>query len=201
MDLERLGRLKVDEDQLEDVKVNHVDIYRNLKVTKSADLGASLKNLSLSETSRQPKGARLQQTAEPVADSWEEGASDDETESPSRFPSFSIPTAPPPTPISPVSSSRGTWSSYEDPYSPGRSSDGTISPIRSATSRPEKQTAVAERLIAGAIGVRPPKRTEEQRAYDRATKEKELKRREKEKEANRRDEEAAARAKADIWEG
>ncbi|PGG95099.1 hypothetical protein AJ79_10266 [Helicocarpus griseus UAMH5409] len=55
-------------------------------------------------------------------------------------------------------------------------------------------------MIAGALGIRAPKRTEEQRAYDRAMREKEAKRREREREAEaarRREEE---RAKAAVWE-
>lgn len=53
---------------------------------------------------------------------------------------------------------------------------------RDPSRRPEKQTAVAGRMIAGALGMRAPKRTEEQRAYDRAVKEQEVKRKDREKE-------------------
>jgi hypothetical protein len=68
-----------------------------------------------------------------------------------------------------------------------------------AQKRPEKQTAVANRLIAGALGVRA-QRTEEQRAYDRVVRENERKRiaREREEQANRELEQQ--RAKAAIWE-
>jgi len=66
--------------------------------------------------------------------------------------------------------------------------------------RPEKTDAVAKRLIAGALGVRAPKKTEEQRAYERAVKEKEIKRRNGEKEAKIRAEEEAKRAKAAAWD-
>ena len=66
--------------------------------------------------------------------------------------------------------------------------------------RPEKQTAVAGRLIAGALGVRAPKKTEEQRQYDKAMKEKEIRRREKEREGKRREEEDVQKAKAAIWD-
>lgn len=65
--------------------------------------------------------------------------------------------------------------------------------------RPEKTDAVAKRLIAGALGVRAPKKTEEQKAYDKAIKEKEMKRMNAEKEARARTEEEAARAKAAAW--
>jgi len=66
--------------------------------------------------------------------------------------------------------------------------------------RPEKQTAVAGRMIAGALGVRAPKKTEEQRQYEKAIKEKELKRRETERETKRREEASAEKAKAAIWD-
>jgi hypothetical protein len=79
--------------------------------------------------------------------------------------------------------------------SPPRSS-GSRSPAR----RPEKQTAVAGRLIAGALGIRAPKRTEEQRAYDRAIKEKELRRRNREREEEAKRKEEEERAKAAVWD-
>lgn len=68
------------------------------------------------------------------------------------------------------------------------------------STRPEKTDAVAKRMIAGALGVKAPKKTEEQRAYDRAIKEKEIKRRNQEKEAAARSKEEAERAKAAVWE-
>lgn len=55
-------------------------------------------------------------------------------------------------------------------------------------------------MIAGALGVKAPKKTEEQRGYERAVREKEIKRREAEKERGRKEEEAAKKAKAAIWE-
>jgi len=66
--------------------------------------------------------------------------------------------------------------------------------------RPEKTDAVAKRMIAGALGVKAPKKTEEQRAYDRAVKEKEIKRRNQEKEAAARAKEDAEKAKAAVWD-
>lgn len=59
---------------------------------------------------------------------------------------------------------------------------------------------MAKRLIAGALGVRAPKKTEEQKAYDKALREKEIKRREKEKEEERKRLEEAEKAKAAAWE-
>lgn len=59
---------------------------------------------------------------------------------------------------------------------------------------------MAGRLIAGALGVRAPKRTEEEREYDRVMRGKEKERREREREerGRRAEEEEAARRK--VWE-
>lgn len=95
---------------------------------------------------------------------------------------------------------------FEDPYAvkeaPGRRG------VRAAGAgadgkRQEKQVATASRLIAGALGVRAPKRTEEQRAYDRAVREREQKRLDEERaeRAERRRVEAEKeKAKASVWE-
>jgi len=66
--------------------------------------------------------------------------------------------------------------------------------------RPEKTTASAARMIAGALGVKAPKRTEEQRQYDKAVREKEMKRKEREKEEKKQEEAQRERAKAAIWD-
>lgn len=76
------------------------------------------------------------------------------------------------------------------------SGSGTASPAR----RPDKTTAVAGRLIAGALGVRPPKRTEEEREYDKKMREKERKRRDDEREQERVEREAAEQRKKAIWD-
>ena len=55
-------------------------------------------------------------------------------------------------------------------------------------------------MIAGALGVRAPKKTEEARAYEKAMKEKELKRREQEREAVKKEEEEKRRAREAVWE-
>lgn len=150
----------------------------------------------------------------PVADSWEDevdsasasdpegGAADISSTSPatsSRFASPALspsirytegPLDPPPTPISPqTSASQPPWPAY-----------GGRSEARSPARRPEKQTAVAGRMIAGALGIRAPKRTEEQRAYDRAVKEQEMKRRNKEKEEAAKAKEEEEKAKAAVWD-
>jgi hypothetical protein len=136
-----------------------------------------------------------------VSESWEDEElenSGEESDRPlSLQQSADYPSAPPPTPISPSTSF--TRETFINPY--GYSVDGA-SDARSerANARPEKTDAVAKRMIAGALGVRAPKKTEEQRAYDRAIKEKEMKRRNLEKEAAARAKEEAERQKAAVWD-
>ncbi|KAJ5097400.1 hypothetical protein N7456_008121 [Penicillium angulare] len=149
-----------------------------------------------------PKPAK--KAKQPVADSWEDEAdlSDDEAAaaavageglaSPSLLsPTLSAegPLDPPPTPISPQTSQ--TWGGGRA-ASPAAGGPG---PGR----RPEKQTAVAGRLIAGALGIRAPKRTEEQRAYDRAVKEQEIKKRNREREEAAKAKEEDEKLKASVW--
>lgn len=66
--------------------------------------------------------------------------------------------------------------------------------------RPEKTDAVAKRMIAGALGVRAPPKTEEQRAYEKAAREKEVRRRREEREERERGEKERERARAAVWE-
>jgi len=177
-----------------------------MSASTTSELKASLSKLSLS-SQNSTSTKKAQKTRNPVADSWEDESlsSGDETDRPLTLqPSADYPSAPPPTPISPTSpnSSRDA-ERYISPYGPNGRTDGSTSPVRERernTARPEKTDAVAKRLIAGALGVRAPKKTEEQRAYDRAVKEKEMKRREREKEAARVAEEDAEKAKKATWD-
>ncbi|KAE8376305.1 hypothetical protein BDV26DRAFT_265862 [Aspergillus bertholletiae] len=186
----------------------------------ATELHSSLRELSLSNHSSvkdiprpavkpatTTKAAKPKKEAPVVADSWEDEADDSEPEinsagyaSSSLSPSVTTaegPLDPPPTPISPQTSQ--PWNSVPVyPDSGGRSPRASDS--RSPSRRPEKQTAVAGRLIAGALGLRAPKRTEEQRAYDRAMKEKEIKRRNQEREAAAKAKEDEERAKAAVWD-
>jgi hypothetical protein len=161
-------------------------------------LETSLNKLSLHP--RPSKAAAAFKKKQPVAESWddEELDSGEDTDRPlSPQQSADYPSAPPPTPISPSTSfARET---FITPF--GYGIDGA-SDARSerANSRPEKTDAVAKRMIAGALGVKAPKKTEEQKAYDRAIKEKEIKRRNQEKEAAARAKEEAERAKASVWD-
>lgn len=66
--------------------------------------------------------------------------------------------------------------------------------------RPEKSTAVAGRLIAAGLGMRAPKQTEEQKAYDRAIRENEIKRRKKEKEEKDKERLEIEKAQTVMWE-
>lgn len=77
---------------------------------------------------------------------------------------------------------------------------GASSSASSEYKRPEKTDKVARRMIASALGIKAPKMTEEQRAYDRALREKERKRKEEERERKKKAEEEALKAKAAIWE-
>jgi len=74
--------------------------------------------------------------------------------------------------------------------------NGNANPAR----RPEKTTAVAGRLIAAGLGVRAPRRTEEEREYDRVMREKERKRRDEERERNGREEAERERRKQAVWD-
>ena len=67
--------------------------------------------------------------------------------------------------------------------------------------RPEKSTATANRIIAGALGQKVPKMTEEGRAYERAVREKEKKRIVREKEERVRVEREVEEAKRSVWDG
>jgi hypothetical protein len=150
----------------------------------------SIKGLSTSK----PKMAK-----KPVADSWE-----DETETSDDEPTPQD-VASPSSVLSPTISAEGPLDpplrlSHRRRRNHGVPDAGayvgwTGRPAR----RPEKQTAVASRLIAGALGIRAPKRTEEQRAYDLATKEQEIKRRNREREEQAKAKEEEERVKASVW--
>lgn len=66
----------------------------------------------------------------------------------------------------------------------------------SSQARPEKQTAVAGRMIAGALGVRAPPKSEEGKRYERALREKAG----REKEEKKSEEQERERAKMAVWD-
>lgn len=158
---------------------------------------------SMSKLSLQQGAPKPAKKAAAVADSWEdEEDSEPETDEPvaagpcgdggeeSGRPGV---VAPPPTPSTP---SYGEGGPGTLPWPLAASTDAASQPER----RPEKTDAVARRMIASALGVKAPRATEEQRAYDRALREKERKRRDEYKAAERRQAEEAEKAKAAIWD-
>ncbi|RYP80190.1 hypothetical protein DL770_006321 [Monosporascus sp. CRB-9-2] len=178
--------------------------------TKTSQATKAMGGLSL-ET---PKAAAPKQKKQAVLDSWEDEPSDSEHEPstpttaaeakagdknsnddddddkpPAPSSGFS---APPPTPASP------TNYGADAPWPQSMAAGASAADERGQ--RPEKTDAVARRMIAGALGMRAPRPTEEQRAYDRAVREKERRRRDEEREAERRRQEEAERAKAAIWD-
>lgn len=164
----------------------------------TADLESSLNKLSINPGGSKSSSASRKQ--QPVAESWEDDESDsgEDTDRPISPQQSSYPAAPPPTPISPPPSF-SSHDTFISPYGYGADGAGGVRSERSSA-RPEKTDAVAKRLIAGALGVKAPKKTEEQRAYDRAVKEKEMKRRNLEKEAAARAKEEAEKAKVAVWD-
>lgn len=189
----------------------------------AADVASGLKKLSLKTTALDTAAATApapepqEKKSAEVADSWEDEADndgDDGGNSASDAEATPVgsnshaggTSAPPPTPMSPVAGRR--------PFSPSATagpgftippfdgpSDGSQSGAHGpASKRPEKTDAVARRMIASALGMKAPRPTEEQRAYDRAVRENERKRREEEKERERKREEEAAKARQAIWD-
>lgn len=164
----------------------------------STDISSGVSKLTL-ETSNAKKTSKPKKKE--VVDSWEDEdvSSDTETETETDLPSAHPnghpegTAAPPSTPISP------TYNPSSQPPSAGGYRMASDLPSYT-TPRPEKTDAVARRMIAGALGLRAPKQTEEQKAYDKAIREKERKRREDEKAAEKKRQEEAEKAKAAIWE-
>lgn len=175
----------------------------------SVELQSTLRNLSIGEkgpvqdvrrpsTKNSAPAPKPKKAKKPVADSWEDeadlSASEPEDtlneEAAVLSPTLSAegPLDPPPTPISPQTSN--PWG--------GRAASpaAQAGPAR----RPEKQTAVAGRLIAGALGIRAPKRTEEQRAYDRSVKEQEIRRRNREREEQAKAKVEEEKLKTAVWD-
>ncbi|WYZ45380.1 hypothetical protein EsH8_VIII_000696 [Colletotrichum jinshuiense] len=170
--------------------------------SQKSDLTSSLSKLSL-DGDKKPSAAPTSKTVKskakkPVVDSWEDDEDDDddddEEETPKPLNDGS--NAPPPTPVSP------TYNTADRSFPPYGNTDSSSSGLGGSggVRRPEKTDAVARRMIASALGVKVPRLTEEQKAYDKAVKEKERKRREEEKAAERQRLEDAEKAKAAIWE-
>ncbi|KAI0525902.1 hypothetical protein F5B22DRAFT_258615 [Xylaria bambusicola] len=175
----------------------------------ASEAAKAMTKLSITPTSSASKAKSKKKQV--VADSWEDeesSASEAETEPPT--PSKPDNTtqagvaAPPPTPISPSYGRHGP-DGNSTPWVASNSTAGGSYGYRDAQGeggvrRPEKTDAVARRMIASALGVRAPKQTEEQKAYDRAVREKERKKREEEREVERSRAQEAEKAKAAIWD-
>ncbi|KAM0432774.1 hypothetical protein ACHAPT_004476 [Fusarium lateritium] len=167
-------------------------------MSEDADVSASINKLSLStkkEPTQTTKPAAKKKAKKVVADSWEdEDVSDSEPEAESdkadELTPTTTPAPPPPTPMSPAGGS--AWTPPED--APGPRAGGE--PGR----RPEKTDAVARRMIAAGLGLKAPKQTEEQRAYQKSIREQEKKKREQEREEQKQRQEEAEKAKAAIWD-
>ncbi|KAI9677076.1 MAG: hypothetical protein M1817_006915 [Caeruleum heppii] len=175
--------------------------------TSLKDVDSSLEKLSLAQKQNQGLRTPPSSTKKSIADSWDDEISSDEEPEIHRPQSNSgaLPGPPPPTPVSPLSPqsqrqrdvARNTFTSFPiDDHVRGRSG----SPPGGARARPEKTDAVAKRLIAGALGVRAPKKTEEQKEYEKAVRDKEMRKRDQEREAQKKAKEDEAKAKAAIWE-
>lgn len=101
---------------------------------------------------------------------------------------------PPPTPVSPqdMDSIAQRWESGNLPT--------TRYPNNASDRRPEKTTSTANRMIAGALGVKAPKKTEEQKQYDKAMRDAEAKRKNREKEIREQEKLQDEAAKAAVWD-
>ena len=181
-------------------------------VDSSTKIASSVSKLSLNPPKakgRKDTKARAPKKSKPVADSWEDEETTSGSDTESGLPAHETndddeaeegagTQAPPPTPISPNYSTAPSPAVTSPSSPPGFDQDPAID-FGPAT-RPEKTDAVARRMIAGALGVRAPKPTEEQRAYDRAVREKERKRREEDQEKEQKRLAEAEKAKKSVWE-
>jgi len=166
--------------------------------TASKELESSLQKLSVEP--KASKHSRTLKKKQVVTESWddEELESGEETDRPlSTQQSVDYPAPPPPTPTSAPSSFLNPQI-FTNPY--GYEMDGTSSPkSERLDARPEKTDTAAKRMIAAALGVRVPPKTQDQKEYDNATKEKELRKRKQEKEAFTKAKDEAEKARLAVW--
>ncbi|KAG6010081.1 hypothetical protein E4U21_000114 [Claviceps maximensis] len=156
----------------------------------------SLSKLTLetAKSSRRPARPKAKPKKK-VVDSWEDDDESSDSDEKRRAPvvkSPVAPSAPPPVLFEATHGSVPSWN---------LDADGLTSPRGgAATKRPEKTDAVARRMIAAGLGIRAPKQTDEQRAYQRSVREQEKKKREQEREEEQRRLEESEMAKAAVWE-
>lgn len=171
---------------------------------------AKLSRLSLNlKNTNSPKGSNtnLNGLADSAPESWEdEAAGDGPVEAPGpslkQITSNDGPAPPPPTPISPQNTDpifrqweagHVTENGQPTPRNPGISRENS-------EKRPAKTTSTANRMIAGALGIKAPKKTEEQKQYDKALKDAEIKRKNREREQWERERLEDEKAKAAVWD-
>lgn len=169
--------------------------------SQKKDVSSSLSKLSIDNPSTKPTKS---EPKEAVADSWEDEdvSSGSDREAPqenTKKASKSMPSAPPPTPISPSTYSNKTERSWP-PASEAAATSVRRGSGAAEARRPEKTDAVARRMIAGALGMNAMKPTAEQKAYDKAVREQAKRIRDGEKEAEKKRQADAEKAKASIWE-
>lgn len=171
---------------------------------------AKLSRLSLQlKNAQSPKSSKasVNRTEDETPDSWDDV---DENDEPVEAPGPSLkhitsndnPAPPPPTPISsqaPEVMAR-RWEASASHGTGVASARSTPPRANSHDRRPEKTTSTANRMIAGALGLKSPKSTEEQRQYDRAVKEAEIKRRNREKEQQAQQKVEDDRARVAMWD-
>ncbi|KAG5929507.1 hypothetical protein E4U42_005652 [Claviceps africana] len=152
------------------------------------DSGNSKPVKSNSKPKRKPK--------KKVVDSWEDddesSGSDEELRLPVVTSPVEAPSALPPAPFEATYGSVPSWNHVNDGPMLPRGGD--------PSKRPEKTDAVARRMIAAGLGLKTPKQTEEQRAYQKSVREQEKKKREMEREEEQRRRQESEMAKAAIWE-
>lgn len=131
----------------------------------------------------------IKKTSMFVADSWEDDEPDGETPIAYPAPNQTVVSTLPPTPMDPAFHTQQQ-----------QSSQASQKATNSSRARPEKTDAVARRMIAASLGLKAPKQTEEQKAYQKSIREQEKKRREQEKLDEKRHKEEVEKAKAAIWD-
>ncbi|OAQ68981.1 hypothetical protein VFPPC_13766 [Pochonia chlamydosporia 170] len=164
--------------------------------TRNKDrVAESLSHLSLDTSKGSTTTASKSKKKTPVADSWEDDdeSSGSEDELKPSVTSPTVPSAPPPTPYT---TNYGSIPGWEDAATSEDSSSRGVDPSK----RPEKTDAVARRMIAAGLGLKAPKQTDEQKAYQKSIREQEKKRREQERLEEQKKREDTEKAKAAVWD-
>lgn len=163
--------------------------------TEKDDITSSLSSLALksSKDGIASTGKSKSKSKKVVADSWEDDDESDDDPPKDSVSKPSLPAAPVRTPISSTHNSGPDWASlsHTGPDLLNSAND---------SKRPEKTDAVARRMIAAGLGLKAPKQTEEQKAYQRSIREQEKKKREQEKADEQKKIEAVEQAKAAVWD-